>query len=394
MTKLYLIRHAEAEGNLYRRAQGHFNANVTQLGRRQIAALAERFRDIPIAALWSSDLYRTQSTAAAILRYHPKLTLRLSPELREIDVGVWEDVPWGNIQRDYPEELAYFTNDPAQWSVPGGEPYLHVAERMKRSVLRLAEENEGKTVAVVSHGLAIRALLCDHFGIPSAEIARLPYGDNTSVTLLSVEDGRITVEWYNDASHLAGGLSTFERQSWWRKTAPAAGEKKLYAEFDPLELPRERELYSDCYARTWMQSHGNLKGYVPLLYLRTAQSHAARDPRCVMKLRLGDAFAGIIELDPERGRENDAGWVSLLYVDPAMRSRRLGVQLIGHAVSYFRRAGRSALRLHVSETNTEAVGFYEHIGFRRIGTADGVGGMLFLMEMDIRPRALTPEELF
>ena len=35
MTKLYLIRHAEAEGNLYRIAQGQYNSILTDLGQQQ-----------------------------------------------------------------------------------------------------------------------------------------------------------------------------------------------------------------------------------------------------------------------------------------------------------------------------------------------------------------------
>ncbi len=44
MTKIYLIRHAEAEGNLYRRIQGHWDGSITALGLQQIDALAQRFR--------------------------------------------------------------------------------------------------------------------------------------------------------------------------------------------------------------------------------------------------------------------------------------------------------------------------------------------------------------
>jgi len=187
-TKIYLIRHAEAEGNLYRRSQGQYNSNVTALGRVQIAALAERFRDVPLDALWSSDLNRTQSTAAAVRKYHPELELHLDPRLREIDVGVWEDRPWGNIARDYPEQMELFSHDPARWSVPGGEPYAAVQARMGTAVREIAAQYPGGSVAVVSHGLAIRSLLCELFGIPSNGIDRVPYGDNTSVTLLTAEE--------------------------------------------------------------------------------------------------------------------------------------------------------------------------------------------------------------
>ena len=47
MTRIYLVRHAEAEGNLYRIAHGHEEGLITDYrGPRQIRALAQRFRDI------------------------------------------------------------------------------------------------------------------------------------------------------------------------------------------------------------------------------------------------------------------------------------------------------------------------------------------------------------
>ena len=94
MTTVYLIRHAEAEGNLYRRIHGWYDALITDNGFRQIAALEERFRDIHVDAVYSSDLYRTMTTARAV--YLPKgLELRTDPQLREIHMWDWEDKTWG-----------------------------------------------------------------------------------------------------------------------------------------------------------------------------------------------------------------------------------------------------------------------------------------------------------
>lgn len=386
MTKIYLIRHAEAEGNLHRRSQGQYNANITALGKKQIAALAERFRNIPLDAVWSSDLNRAQSTATAILKYHPHLKLHATPRLREVCMGQWEDLPWGNIDRTWHEQMEYFTYDPARWNVPGSESYEDVIARIKTAMLELAEAYDGKTVSVVSHGFAIRSLLCHLKGVTFRE---LPYGDNTSVALLTAENGALRVEWYNDGSHLHTELSTFGRQSWWRNEGTQAG--KEYYLHDPMDMSLEGELYSRCYAATWLQSHGNLEGYSPMLYRMTAEQKAKADPRCLMKLSVADRFAGLIELDPEKGAADNAGWISLIYLEPEMRGLRLGIQLVGHAVSYFRKKGRQSIRLHVSQTNEEAIGFYRHNGFVTIGETEGVGGMLWLMELDITQRIYTLE---
>lgn len=66
MGEIYIIRHAEAEGNRYRRIHGHTDTNVTKNGLRQIEALQKRFENAEIHAVYSSDLTRTCRTAMAI----------------------------------------------------------------------------------------------------------------------------------------------------------------------------------------------------------------------------------------------------------------------------------------------------------------------------------------
>ena len=68
MTKIYLIRHAEAEGNLYRRIQGHWDGSITPLGLQQIDALAQRFRREHIDALFQ---HRPRPLVRARLRADP-----------------------------------------------------------------------------------------------------------------------------------------------------------------------------------------------------------------------------------------------------------------------------------------------------------------------------------
>ncbi len=384
MTNIYLIRHAEAEGNLYRRAQGQYNALITPLGRSQIALLAERFRETPIDALYSSDLIRTQSTASAILKYHPELTIQTDPRLREINVGVWEDVPWGNLSRDWPEQMELFARDPERYQVPGSEHFGAVVERMVTVLTELAEKHDGQTIAAFSHGMAIRALLCHLMGLSSEQVIQVPHGDNTAVHLLHYENGKFTIEYYNDNRHLTDEASTFARQVWWRKET-GGNEDTDNAVFDPLDPSAEAALYTRCYAETWRASHGDLAGFNESVYLAMAKTHAALDPQQLVQMRCGGEFVGLIELDRERAAQEKAGWISLIFCEQAYRRRRLGIQLLGHAVSYFRARGYEKLRLHVSQTNTEAIGFYERCGFRTLQSVQGVGGDLWLMEMDIRP---------
>lgn len=83
VTTVYLVRHAEAEGNLYRIAHGQYNGLITDRGYQQLHVLKKRFDDVHIDAVYSSDLFRARTTARAV--YEPKgLELHLEPAFREI----------------------------------------------------------------------------------------------------------------------------------------------------------------------------------------------------------------------------------------------------------------------------------------------------------------------
>ena len=112
MTEIYLIRHAQAEGNRFRIMQGHWDGGVTELGRRQIALLSDRLRDLKFDAVCSSDLYRAMLTASAV--YKPRsLPLYTTPALRELNIGPWEQLFFGNLLHEEPERPQRFLTDPA-----------------------------------------------------------------------------------------------------------------------------------------------------------------------------------------------------------------------------------------------------------------------------------------
>lgn len=119
MTTVYMVRHAEAEGNLYRRVHGWYNSLITDNGYRQIAALRGRFADIHIDAVYSSDLFRTMTTAKAVYLSHG-LELHTDPGLREISLGAWEDKPWGELERCDAMNLIRFNHSSPDFRVEGG----------------------------------------------------------------------------------------------------------------------------------------------------------------------------------------------------------------------------------------------------------------------------------
>ena len=340
MTTIYLIRHAEAEGNLYRIAQGQDNSILTDLGWQQIRALERRFAEIPVDAVYASDLYRTCATASAI--YRPKgLPLHRRRDLREICVGVWEQKTWGEIARRDPEQLEDFNRRLHLWHVEGAETPQAVQARMLAAVREIAAANDGRTVAVFSHGCAIRLTLAALQGIPLEELGRTPTGSNTAVSLLRAEGADIEVVYRDDARHLTDPACT--RGLTLKKRANGL-EPGLY--FEPLP-PELTEFPTACAGRTPDLPAGAavLTGY------------------------LSGTPVGAVAFDDVREAAEGCGWIPLLAVAEPWRRRGYGVQLIGQAVMHYRPLGRDRLRLPAPETEA-AERFCREFGFPR-GEAGG-----------------------
>ena len=326
MTKIYLIRHAEAEGNLYRIAQGQDNSILTDRGWRQVSALEKRFADIHIDAIYASDLYRTCATASAI--YRPKgLTLHRRRDLREICVGVWEQKTWGEIARMDEEQLMNFNRHPDRWSVAGAETPQAVLDRVLAAVREIAAANEGRTVAVVSHGYAIRLLLAELQGYSVAQLADTPVGDNTAVSLLEGEGEDLHVAFRDDNSHLQ--TPEFLAGEKVRKRDNSV-EPGLY--FEPLRLPEQADFFAGCVSAVWAES-GREQPFDRARLLADAER------RTTLVGYRGTEPVGLVQLGPENG------WISLACILPEHRKRGFGVQLLGQAVMWSRGEGGKTLRM-------------------------------------------------
>ena len=173
MTEIYLIRHTQAEGNRYRMMQGYWDGEVTSLGLRQADALGRRFAKLPLDAVYSSDLIRAVLTAEAA-SCGSRIPVQRREALRELNIGPWERQFFGNLSYEEPELIDRFIHDAENWEIPGAETFAQVRERALAELQRIAAENDGKTVAVVSHGVAIRCILSGITGIPLSDTERLP----------------------------------------------------------------------------------------------------------------------------------------------------------------------------------------------------------------------------
>ena len=213
MTTIYLIRHGEAEGNAFRRIHGQYDSNLTPTGREQAKYVAKRFESVPLDAVLSSDLTRAASTAAPLARAHG-LPLRLDPAFREVGIGIWEDVPFGALEKEQPEAMTAFHFDPIHWQVDGSESFWDYTNRFIHGMTKWAQTYPGGSIAIFCHSVILRGLMLRLFFMD--HIQEIPYCENTSVSKLFYENGTFSYEYLNNADHVPQRLSTYAKQKWWR----------------------------------------------------------------------------------------------------------------------------------------------------------------------------------
>jgi broad specificity phosphatase PhoE len=162
--RLYVLRHGEPE----RRDMfyGHYDIGLSPRGVEQARAQAERLREVPLQAIYSSDLQRAQRGAALVAEGR-ELRVRIDSDLREMSLGVLEAMPHAEAMERYPQWAGRSYLDMLDVRMPdGGESVRDLSHRVLASVERLALEHAGPatcghwpTVLMVAHNTVARVLL-------------------------------------------------------------------------------------------------------------------------------------------------------------------------------------------------------------------------------------------
>lgn len=199
--RLYLVRHAQTAWNLSERAQGHTDIPLDEMGRLQAERLAERFQEVALSSVHTSDLSRSLATAEPIAAACGA-RLHVDPKLRETHLGEWEGFPFEEIQRL--RRLQADPGDPFHLDIrpPQGESPRDLWTRLEWIVRAAAHWDE--PTAVVTHGGAGGMILARLLrgSIESARSFRFP---NACVSELERRtDGLWTLVRYACIEHLDG----------------------------------------------------------------------------------------------------------------------------------------------------------------------------------------------
>lgn len=200
--KLLLVRHGETVHNVSGVAQGWSDSELSETGMQQIRKVANRLSSFGVTSIYCSTLPRAMTTARVI---GEALGLQCTPleELRELNCGRWEGLPFAELQKADRELHRRWSVDPTV-ACPGGESFQDVQGRMQRGIEIVTglETSEHATPLLVSHGTAIRIAASSLLGLPLAA-SRSFVQDNAAINVFLNRGDRWALKLWNDTTHCA-----------------------------------------------------------------------------------------------------------------------------------------------------------------------------------------------
>jgi probable phosphoglycerate mutase len=208
VTDVLLVRHGEVvpadpEHPHPLLDDGQGDPPLSPLGRVQAEAVGGRLGGAGVDAVYVTTLRRTQETAQPLLDA-TGLEPRVERDLRELHLGEWEDgLVLQRLARGDPVAARVVAEQ--RWDlIPGAEPAVALAARVRGALERIAAVHPGERVAVFTHGGVIAQALA--LATDSPPFAFLS-GRNASLSQLVLAGERWVVRRFNDTAHLADDLS-------------------------------------------------------------------------------------------------------------------------------------------------------------------------------------------
>jgi alpha-ribazole phosphatase len=195
MKRLFLIRHAETDGTKEKRFMGRMDLPLNETGIRQAESLALRLKGEEISAFYVSPMKRTFQTAKILNQFH-KRHLRKRHAFKELDFGKWEGMTLDEIYKNNNELCRRWFSDLENFTMPCGESYRDMKERVISGWEKIRREASGATVAIVTHGGPIRIFLCHILKLDVSIFWKMQL-DTSSLNIIAFSRGSATLTLLN-----------------------------------------------------------------------------------------------------------------------------------------------------------------------------------------------------
>jgi probable phosphoglycerate mutase len=225
MTRVIFVRHGQSTFNAEKRFQGSCDDSVlTEKGHQDAYQTGAALRGTVLHAVYVSPLQRAKATANALLR-GIEVDTEMQPvveywtELREIDLPNWQGLPYQYVRENFAEDYRCWKQQPHQFQMSAAHhaelgrgvaiatqtiyPLLELHDRVRQFWRKILPRHAGQTIAIVSHGGTIRALLNEALGISVEQFHALQQSNcGVSELLVSPVDHSTTLKQLNNTIHL------------------------------------------------------------------------------------------------------------------------------------------------------------------------------------------------
>lgn len=184
MATVLLLRHGRTTANADGGLAGRRPVELDDTGRAQAAAVGERLKAVPLAAVVTSPLIRCRQTLELAL---PAAEPHPEEGLIECGYGAWEGQPLKKLAKD--PLWPVVQQHPSAAVFPGGEAMADMASRAVAAVrawdARVTAEHGPHAIWLAcSHGDVIKAIVADALGVHLDLFQRI-VADPASLTAIS-----------------------------------------------------------------------------------------------------------------------------------------------------------------------------------------------------------------
>ena len=182
--------------------QGQTDIPLNDIGKLQAQQTAHQLRRYPIGVFYTSPLRRAQTTARVIHAYHQKTPMHIHHTLKERCFGVIEGKTYEEITHEF-LSLAFNRSWHHPYvQIPNGERLIDVYMRGKQFLGETMAKEQGKTIAVIAHGVIIRCMIGFLLDLPLSSNNWYEL-NNSSFTMITIpRNGPPEIQFINYTAHL------------------------------------------------------------------------------------------------------------------------------------------------------------------------------------------------
>lgn len=194
MTRLVVVRHGRSTANDAGVFSCMRDVALSPIGEQQAAFVAKYLaQNERIDCIYASGMKRTVQTAMPTAE-HFHLPVETETGLREIFAGLWEGVPYRDLNLRFHEDWMNWLYDFSNARCTGGESVRELYRRVEVTLRRIAAQNEGKTVMLTTHYTPLRIMVAMSMGYRPEQVRLAPTPTNATVNIFQYESGTLTAE--------------------------------------------------------------------------------------------------------------------------------------------------------------------------------------------------------